>query len=166
MSQIGKASCRGGERLFWKRMTKNGRGSSNEEWQRTDEEGKVQKRTPPWWRRVKKQQKYRYRCLPEGIVSLVLRVPSIALWFNLQSAKLHQQSINHPHLKHNENTVWTNSQDYEVDEILHISKKRYFAKSPESQAKFPLFSGSTPIITNYSKPFSCLFYLRNQIICP
>ena len=50
-----------------------------------------------------------------------------------------------------ENTIWTDSQDYEVDEILCISKKRYFAKSPESQAKLPLFSGSHPNYSNYSK---------------
>ena len=27
-----------------------------------------------------------------------------------------------------ENTIWTDSQDYEVDEILHISKKTLFCK--------------------------------------
>ena len=48
----------------------------------------------------------------------------------------------------NENTVWTDSQDYGSDEILCISKKRYFTKPPDSQAKLSLFSGSHP---NYFK---------------
>ena len=46
-----------------------------------------------------------------------------------------------------ENTVWTDSQDYRADEILCISKKRYFIKQPDSQAKLSLFSGFLP---NYS----------------
>ena len=58
-------------------------------------------------------------------------------------------------------TKQTNSQDYRADEILHISKKRYFAKSPESQAKFPLFSGSHP---NYYQLFQTIFmpFLSSQ----
>ena len=47
--------------------------------------------------------------------------------------------------------VWTDSQDYGADEILHISKKRYFAKSAESQAKLPLFSGSHPNYYTFAK---------------
>ena len=31
-------------------------------------------------------------------------------------------------LKMSENTIWTGSQDYGVDEILHISKKTLFCK--------------------------------------
>ena len=31
-------------------------------------------------------------------------------------------------LKMSENTIWTDSQDYEGDEILHISKKTLFCK--------------------------------------
>ena len=56
-------------------------------------------------------------------------------------------------LRKDENMVWTDSQEYGVDEILHISKKRYFAKSPESQAKLPLFSESHP---DYSKSHAAI----------
>ncbi len=48
---------------------------------------------------------------------------------NLQSAKLYQQSITHPHLKQNENTVWTDSQDYGANEISYTSKTSLFHKT-------------------------------------
>ena len=51
----------------------------------------------------------------------------------------------------NENKVWTDSQDYGVDEILYPPKKQhYFVKTLKSQTKLSLFSGFLPNYSNRS----------------
>lgn len=83
----------------------------------------------------------RIGCQPEGIV------PSHPM--QLESAKLHLQSINQPHLKQNENMVRTDSQDYGADEILYTSKIALFHKT----------SRFTSGITNLSRGSPQLFQL-------
>ena len=50
----------------------------------------------------------------------------------------------------NENTVWTDSQDYGADEILHISKKRYLQNHQNHKRNYHSFQGPTPIISSES----------------
>ena len=49
----------------------------------------------------------------------------------------------------NENTLRTDSQDYNADEILHTSKTALFYKTPDLQIKLQLFSKLNP---NCSRP--------------
>ena len=88
----------------------------------------MQERTPPWGRRAKKKTT-KASLLARRHSPTRLACPARRTRCNLQSAKLYQQSITHPLLKQNKNTVWTDSQDYGANEISYTSKTSLFHKT-------------------------------------